>query len=68
MTDTVGIPKHVVCYYQVSPLTEMEKILDCETPKVDSEEISSPESGPKKKPVKRYLIKWKGLSHIHCTW
>jgi chromodomain-helicase-DNA-binding protein 4 len=68
MIDTVGLPKHVVCYYQVSPLTEMEKILDCETPEVASEETSSVESRSKKKPVKRYLIKWKGLSHIHCTW
>ncbi|VAI71304.1 unnamed protein product [Triticum turgidum subsp. durum] len=51
----------------VSPLTEMEKILDCET-KVASEETSSSESGSNKKPVKQYLIKWKGLSHIHCTW
>ncbi|CAM0913118.1 unnamed protein product [Alopecurus aequalis] len=55
------------CPECVSPLTEMEKILDCETPKVASEETTS-ESISKKKPVKRYLIKWKGLSHIHCTW
>ena len=68
MIVTVGIPKHVFFNYQVSPLTEMEKILDCETPKVASEETSSSESISKKKPVKRYLIKWKGLSHIHCTW
>uniref|UniRef100_A0A0E0DXZ4 DNA helicase n=1 Tax=Oryza meridionalis TaxID=40149 RepID=A0A0E0DXZ4_9ORYZ len=53
----------------VSPLTEMEKILDCEETKPDaSEETSSSESGSKKKPVKRYLIKWKGISHLHCTW
>lgn len=55
------------CPECVSPLTEMEKILDCET-KVPSEETSSSESGSNKKPVKQYLIKWKGLSHIHCTW
>ncbi|KAF7107219.1 hypothetical protein CFC21_107879 [Triticum aestivum] len=55
------------CPECVSPLTEMEKILDCET-KVASEETSSSESGSNKKPVKQYLIKWKGLSHIHCTW
>ncbi|XP_047075437.1 CHD3-type chromatin-remodeling factor PICKLE [Lolium rigidum] len=56
------------CPECVSPLTEMEKILDCETLEVASEETSSSESRSKKKPVKRYLIKWKGLSHIHCTW
>jgi chromodomain-helicase-DNA-binding protein 4 len=57
------------CPECVSPLTEMEKILDCEETKPDaSEETSSSESGSKKKPVKRYLIKWKGISHLHCTW
>uniref|UniRef100_A0A0D9WMM4 CHD3-type chromatin-remodeling factor PICKLE n=1 Tax=Leersia perrieri TaxID=77586 RepID=A0A0D9WMM4_9ORYZ len=41
----------------VSPLTEMEKILDCEAQTEGAEETSSSESGSKKKPGKRYLIK-----------
>lgn len=56
------------CPECISPLTEMEKILDCETTNVIPGKTSSSESGSKNKPVKRYLIKWKGLSHIHCTW
>ncbi|KAG8093796.1 hypothetical protein GUJ93_ZPchr0012g21180 [Zizania palustris] len=55
------------CPECVSPLTEMEKILDCETQTADTEETSL-ESKSKKKSTKRYLIKWKGLSHLHCTW
>ncbi|GJN29461.1 hypothetical protein PR202_gb17687 [Eleusine coracana subsp. coracana] len=47
----------------VSPLTEMEKILDCE---MQPEDANSSESDSKN--TKRYLIKWKGLSHIHCSW
>ncbi|TVU12298.1 hypothetical protein EJB05_45935 [Eragrostis curvula] len=54
------------CPECVSPLTEMEKILDYEEKTVTSEDTNSSESGSKK--VKRYLIKWKGLSHIHCSW
>ncbi|XP_062228270.1 CHD3-type chromatin-remodeling factor PICKLE-like [Phragmites australis] len=54
------------CPECVSPLTEMEKILDCEMQDVTSEDINSSEPGSKK--IKRYLIKWKGLSHIHCSW
>ncbi|WVZ82247.1 hypothetical protein U9M48_029533 [Paspalum notatum var. saurae] len=50
----------------VSPLTEMEKILDCELQDAPHEDATSSEPGPKK--IKRYLIKWKGLSHIHCSW
>ncbi|KAJ1698567.1 hypothetical protein LUZ63_007079 [Rhynchospora breviuscula] len=45
-------------------LKEMEKILDCEVrPVEDNADGSS--SGEKEK---HYLVKWKGLSHIHCTW
>ncbi|KAK3131779.1 hypothetical protein QOZ80_6AG0511350 [Eleusine coracana subsp. coracana] len=51
------------CPECVSPLTEMEKILDCE---MQPEDANSSESDSKN--TKRYLIKWKGLSHIHCSW
>ena len=64
--DTVGVTIHLVCCIQVSPLTEMEKILDCEMRDAPREDTSSSEPEPKK--MKHYLIKWKGLSHIHCSW
>ncbi|KAG2609908.1 hypothetical protein PVAP13_4KG075700 [Panicum virgatum] len=54
------------CPECVSPLTEMEKILDCEMRDAPREDTSSSEPEPKK--IKQYLIKWKGLSHIHCSW
>jgi hypothetical protein len=57
---------HLVCCLQVSPLTEMEKILDCEMKDAPREDTSSSEPEPKK--IRHYLIKWKGLSHIHCSW
>ncbi|KAL6861920.1 hypothetical protein ACP4OV_017620 [Aristida adscensionis] len=50
----------------VSPLTEMEKILDFETKEEASEDTNSSDPAPKK--IRRYLIKWKGLSHLHCSW
>jgi len=64
--DTVGVTIHLVCCIQVSPLTEMEKILDCEMRDAPREDTSSSEPEPKK--MKHYLIKWKGLSHMHCSW
>nr|CAB3469615.1 unnamed protein product [Digitaria exilis] len=54
------------CPECVSPLTEMEKILDFELRDAPREDNSSSE--PESKKIKQYLIKWKGLSHIHCSW
>ncbi|KAJ3695446.1 hypothetical protein LUZ60_000823 [Juncus effusus] len=48
-------------------LKEMEKIYDCEMRPVEDDDKSAA-SGSKSKSVKHYLVKWKGLSHIHCTW
>ncbi|XP_078157848.1 chromatin remodeling factor CHD3 (PICKLE) isoform X4 [Carex rostrata] len=45
-------------------LKEVEKILDCETRTVEDNAEGSL-SGEKQK---HYLVKWKGLSYIHCTW
>lgn len=42
----------------------MEKILDCEMRAVEDDAEGSL-SGEKQK---HYLVKWKGISHIHCTW
>ncbi|KAK4755859.1 hypothetical protein SAY87_009616 [Trapa incisa] len=57
-------PKYWGCPSCVSPLTNVEKILDCEMrrwcswPEVLSEPVLA----------KQYLVKWRGLSYIHCTW
>lgn len=66
MLDTIGVTIHLVCYLQVSPLTEMERILDIEVLEAPREDSSSTE--PRSKKTERYLIKWKGLSYIHCSW
>ncbi|AQL01564.1 CHD3-type chromatin-remodeling factor PICKLE [Zea mays] len=54
------------CPECVSPLTEMERILDIEVLEAPREDSSSTE--PRSKKMERYLIKWKGLSYIHCSW
>jgi len=66
MLDTVGITIHLVGFLQVGPLTEMERILDVEVLEAPREDSSSTE--PRSKKMERYLIKWKGLSYIHCSW
>ncbi|KAI4376194.1 hypothetical protein MLD38_013984 [Melastoma candidum] len=56
------------CPECVSPLNDIEKILDCEMrPTVASEDDAS-KLGSKQIFVKQYLVKWKGLSYLHCTW
>uniref|UniRef100_A0A1D1YBA8 CHD3-type chromatin-remodeling factor PICKLE n=1 Tax=Anthurium amnicola TaxID=1678845 RepID=A0A1D1YBA8_9ARAE len=55
------------CPECVSPLNEIEKILDCEMrPIVGDTDASNLAS--KQKFVKQYLVKWKGMSYLHCTW
>lgn len=52
---------------QVNPLNEIEKILDSEMRPVTAEmDASKPDQ--KQKIVRQYLVKWKGLSYLHCTW
>lgn len=61
---------------QVSPLTDIDKILDCEMrPTQDSDgdgegdgDGDTTKSGSKQIFVKQYLVKWKGLSYLHCAW
>ncbi|XP_020591583.1 CHD3-type chromatin-remodeling factor PICKLE-like [Phalaenopsis equestris] len=56
------------CPECVNPLNDLDKILDCETRATveDEKDLSGP--GAKKKGVKHYLVKWKSLSYLHCTW
>ncbi|WVY90000.1 hypothetical protein V8G54_035514 [Vigna mungo] len=47
----------------VSPLSGIDKILDCEM-----RPVVAAESDAQKLESKHYLVKWKGLSYLHCTW
>lgn len=61
--------KFLICFFlQVSPLTDIDKLLDCEMrPTVDADGDDT-KLGSKQIFVKQYLVKWKGLSYLHCTW
>lgn len=53
---------------QVSPLNDIEKILDCEMRPTVADDSDASKLGSKQIFVKQYLVKWKGLSYLHCTW
>ncbi|XP_008799628.2 CHD3-type chromatin-remodeling factor PICKLE-like [Phoenix dactylifera] len=55
------------CPHCVTPLTDVERILDCEMRPTVSEVVAS-KPGSKQTYIKQYLVKWKGLSYLHCTW
>lgn len=55
-------------YLQVNPLNDIEKILDCEMRPTVAEDSDASKLGSKQIFVKQYLVKWKGLSYLHCTW
>ncbi|XP_027939210.1 CHD3-type chromatin-remodeling factor PICKLE isoform X1 [Vigna unguiculata] len=52
----------------VSPLKDIDKILDCEMRSVVAAESDAQKLESKRILVKQYLVKWKGLSYLHCTW
>ncbi|XP_058067586.1 CHD3-type chromatin-remodeling factor PICKLE [Magnolia sinica] len=56
------------CPECVSPLSDIDKILDCEMRPTGADESEASKLGSKQKFVKQYLVKWKGLSYLHCTW
>ncbi|XP_011622141.1 CHD3-type chromatin-remodeling factor PICKLE isoform X2 [Amborella trichopoda] len=56
------------CPECVSPLENIEKILDCEMRPCEVDEGEAPKGSTKPKFVKQYLVKWKGLSYLHCSW
>ncbi|XP_010942119.1 CHD3-type chromatin-remodeling factor PICKLE [Elaeis guineensis] len=56
------------CPHCVTPLTDVERILDCEMRPTVSEEVVASKPGLKQTYVKQYLVKWKGFSYLHCTW
>jgi len=53
---------------QVSPLIDIDKILDCEIRPTGASESGSENLGSKQSLTKQYLVKWKGLSYMHCGW
>lgn len=55
------------CPECVNPLNDVDKILDCEMRPFKAEEGEESKSS-KKTFVKQYLVKWKGLSYLHCSW
>ncbi|KAK7383460.1 hypothetical protein VNO78_29139 [Psophocarpus tetragonolobus] len=56
------------CPECVSPLNDIDKILDCEMRSAVALESDTTKLGSKQNLVKLYLVKWKGLSYLHCTW
>lgn len=55
-------------YLQVNPLNDIEKLLDCEMRPTVADDSDASKLGSKQIFVKQYLVKWKGLSYLHCTW
>ncbi|CAN1325301.1 CHD3-type chromatin-remodeling factor PICKLE [Linum perenne] len=56
------------CPECVSPLNDIEKILDCEMRPTAADDNDASMLGSKQIFVKQYLVKWKRLSYLHCTW
>ncbi|KAL8263413.1 hypothetical protein R6Q59_024762 [Mikania micrantha] len=52
----------------VNPLNDIEKILDCKMRPPVADDSDASKLGSKQIFVKQYLVKWKGLSYLHCTW
>ncbi|KAF5726268.1 CHD3-type chromatin-remodeling factor PICKLE isoform X2 [Tripterygium wilfordii] len=56
------------CPECVSPLNDIDKILDCEMRPTVADDSDGSKLGSKQIFVKQYLVKWKGLSYLHCIW
>lgn len=52
----------------MSPLNDIDKILDCEMRPTVADDSDASKTGSKQVFVKQYLVKWKGLSYLHCIW
>ncbi|XP_059642926.1 CHD3-type chromatin-remodeling factor PICKLE [Cornus florida] len=62
------LPSNWRCPECVSPLNDIDKILDCEMRPTVADDSDASKLGSKQIFVKQYLVKWKGLSYLHCTW
>ncbi|XP_065848676.1 CHD3-type chromatin-remodeling factor PICKLE-like [Euphorbia lathyris] len=63
-----SLPSNWKCPECVSPLNDIDKILDCEMRPTVAGDSDVSKLGSKQIFVKQYLVKWKGLSYLHCTW
>ncbi|KAI7995163.1 CHD3-type chromatin-remodeling factor PICKLE [Camellia lanceoleosa] len=62
------LPSNWRCPECVSPLNDIDKILDSEMRPTVADDSDASMLGSKQIFVKQYLVKWKGLSYLHCTW
>ncbi|CAN4076909.1 unnamed protein product [Withania somnifera] len=62
------LPSSWRCPECVSPLNDIDKILDSEMRPTVADDKDASKLGLKQVFVKQYLVKWKGLSYLHCTW
>ncbi|KAK1550249.1 hypothetical protein Q3G72_016142 [Acer saccharum] len=62
------LPGNWRCPECVSPLNDIDKILDCEQRPTVAGDTDVSKLGSNQIFVKQYLVKWKGLSYLHCTW
>ncbi|KAL6502117.1 hypothetical protein OROGR_027250 [Orobanche gracilis] len=62
------LPSGWKCPECVGHLNELEKILDCEMRPHAANDIDASTLGSNQVFMKHYLIKWKGLSYLHCSW
>ncbi|CAH1442278.1 unnamed protein product [Lactuca virosa] len=62
------LPTSWRCPKCVNPLNDIEKLLDCEMRPTVADDSDASKLGSKQIFVKQYLVKWKGLSYLHCTW
>ncbi|KAL3843998.1 hypothetical protein ACJIZ3_001401 [Penstemon smallii] len=63
-----SLPISWKCPECVGPFNEIEKILDCEMRPTVADDSDASKLGTSQVLVKQYLVKWKGLSYLHCTW
>ncbi|KAG6739227.1 hypothetical protein POTOM_056818 [Populus tomentosa] len=61
-------PSNWRCPECVSPLNDIDKLLDSEMRPTVADDSDASKLGSKQIFVKQYLVKWKGLSYLHCTW
>ncbi|OIT02582.1 chd3-type chromatin-remodeling factor pickle, partial [Nicotiana attenuata] len=62
------LPSSWRCPECVSPLNDIDKILDCEMRPTVADDSDASKTGSNQVFVKQYLVKWKGLSYLHCIW
>ncbi|PIN15481.1 putative helicase [Handroanthus impetiginosus] len=61
-------PSSWKCPECVGHLNELEKILDCEMRPSAASDSDVSKLGSNQVLMKHYLVKWKGMSYLHCTW